>query len=153
MDHNVFAYMNISDVTKQTYCPRQVFGGTIEFNKSEFFVQYCANIPCRGDIRCNRRDCWEMLMAHGPYVQKEKTNASQQAVCPSLFFGRLLDYVHDSGIAPNTVFDQAQLEFFKTNFALNKCNVFSCTKRRLLCPTINKDCWEPVLNELKSQQR
>ena len=153
MEHNVFAYMNISDVTKQTYCPRQVFGGTIEFDKSDFFVQYCADIPCRGDIRCNRSDCWEMLMARGPYVQKEKTNASQQAVCPSLFFGRLLDYVHDSGLGPNTVFDQAQLEFFKTNFALKKCSGFSCTKRRLLCPSIDKDCWGPVLKELKSRQK
>ena len=71
-------YLDIAPTIKQTYCPRQYFYMSSDFEKTDFFVEYCAKISCHCDIEGNRKKCWKMLCNRGPYVQDENIKTQQQ---------------------------------------------------------------------------
>lgn len=88
----------VSDATKATYCPRQVYGKSLEFQEAPFFTSYCATVPCCGDIDCNRKACWKMLESGAPYVQDKAVEKMQNPTSMIEFAKRLDDYARDCGI-------------------------------------------------------
>lgn len=149
-------YLDIAPTIKQTYCPRQYFYMSPEFKETNFFVEYCANIPCRGDICRNRAACWEMLANHGPYVQDDMITVSQESACPSDFYGRLAEYAHDCGAAPEALFKRHQSEFARTEFATHMCPMSSiqCLGKTLKGRDwFENKCWPKLLAELKMHQK
>ena len=149
-------YLDIAPTIKQTYCPRQYFYMSPEFKETNFFVEYCANIPCRGDICRNRAACWEMLANHGPYVQDDMITVSQESACPSDFYGRLAEYAHDCGAAPEVLFKRHQSEFARTEFATHMCPMSSiqCLGKTLKGRDwFENKCWPKLLAELKMHQK
>lgn len=149
-------YLDIAPTIKQTYCPRQYFYMSPEFKETNFFVKYCANIPCRGDICRNRAACWEMLANHGPYVQDDMITVSQESACPSDFYGRLAEYAHDCGATPETLFKRHQSEFARTEFATHMCPMSSiqCLGKTLKGRDwFENKCWPKLLAELKMHQK
>lgn len=98
MSGDFWTYVDISDATKGTYCPRQVYNASSEFEKTEFFTRYCTKVPCCGDIECNRAACWKMLCNRGPYVQDENIKTQQQSISMDEFNKKLAEYARDCGI-------------------------------------------------------
>lgn len=156
MSGDFLTYVDISDTTKGAYCPRQVYNMSPEFKETPFFTQYCANVPCRGDICKNRAACWEMLASPAPYVQDDLIKVSQQPVCPSEFFGRLSEYAHDCCTAPEKIFKQFQSDFGRTEFCAHTCPMSSiqCLGKTLKGQLfIENTCWPKLLAELKVKQK
>ena len=148
--------IEFTDATKATYCPRQVYYMSPEFKETPFFTQYCANIPCRGDICKNRAACWEMLASPAPYVQDDLIKVSQQPVCPSEFFGRLSEYAHDCGCAPEKIFKQFRADFGATEFCAQACMIggIECFGKKLKGRQFfENNCWPNLLCELNSRQK
>ena len=143
--------IEITDMFKEMYCPRQYFYLDQKFKESDFFTKYCASVPCRGDIDCNRAACWEMLANRGPYVQDDMITVSQTPNCPSDFFGRLSEYAHDCGAVPEKIFKQYRSDFGGSNFACNQCTGFLCRTTNPF--VINDACWTHLLAELKTRQK
>ena len=149
-------YLDIAPTIKQTYCPRQYFYMSPEFKETDFFVKYCASVPCRGDICRNRAACWEMLASHGPYVQDDMIAVSQEPICPSDFYGRLAEYAHDCCISPEAAFKQYWAEFGRTEFCAHTCPMSSshCLGKTLKGRDwFENKCWPNLLAELKVKQK
>ena len=149
-------YLDIAPTIKQTYCPRQYFYMSPDFKETDFFVKYCANIPCRGDICRNRAACWEMLASHGPYVQDDMIAVSQEPTCPSDFYGRLAEYAHDCGVSPEAAFKQYWAEFGRTELCAHMCPMssFQCLGKTLKGRAwFENKCWPNLLAELKTRQK
>lgn len=149
-------YLDIAPTIKQTYCPRQYFYMSPEFKETDFFVKYCASVPCRGDICRNRAACWEMLASHGPYVQDDMITVSQEPTCPSDFYGRLAEYAHDCGVSPEVAFKQYGAEFGRTEFCAHTCPMSSihCLGKTLKGRDwFENKCWPNLLAELKVKQK
>ena len=157
MSRDFLTYVDINDTTKEAYCPRQVFYTSPEFKETEFFVKYCANVPCRGDIDCNRDECWKMVLnSEYPQVQDDLIKVSQKPKCPAEFFGRLSEYAHNCGDAPKKIFSQFQSDFGTTKFCAHTCpmGVLRCFGKELKGQQFfESTCWPNLLTELKTRQK
>lgn len=143
------------DEIKTKYCPRQYFYMNPGFKDSEFFIKYCASVPCRGDTGCNRAACWEILDSHGPYVQDDYVRIAQRATCPLDFFGRLSEYAHFCNAAPHEMFAVFQADIGGINFVKQQCkNSIACVMRTSESATrLNEKCWSVLSAELKEKQK
>ena len=147
---------SVSSEIKTKYCPRQYFYMDPKFKESNFYKRYCASVPCRGDIQCNRAACWEMLINRGPYVQDDLIKISQKPICPSDFFGRLSEYAHDCGAERQKMFNQYMSEFGHTEFCAHTCPLMpiECWGKKFKGQQFfDNTCWPNLLAELKERQK
>ena len=147
----------ITDKITKTYCPRQFFYMEPLFKSTPFFKNYCANIPCRGDIDCNRDECWKMTLdSEQTYVQDDLIKISQKPMCPAEFFGRLGAYAHDCGVKPEKIFKQFRADFGTTEFCSHLCTLgrIECFGKKLKGQQFFENtCWPNLLRELNSHQK
>lgn len=153
MDIKTLSCDLISKSIQENYCPRQFFYTMPEFKKSPFFTGYCANVPCRGDIECNRAACWNMLSSPAPYVQDSAVNVAQVVKCPAEFFGVLSDFEHMRGSSAQQLFRQFYNDFGSTEFCKADCPLgfsLNCVARKLESASGMHECWSKLLAELKA---
>lgn len=156
MSDNFLTYVDVTDATKGAYCPRQVYYMSPEFKETSFFTQYCANVPCRGDICKNRSACWEMLASKGPYVQDDYIKISQTPKCPADFFGQLAEYAHDCGCSAEKIFNQFRVDFGTTEFCAHTCPMgkVKCFVQRFKGElAFDSVCWPRLLKELQTRKK
>lgn len=156
MSVDFMACADVSETLKGAYCPRQYFYMTQKFKESDFYKRYCACVPCRGDIECNRAACWNILESRGPYTQDDYIRISQKPTCPSDFFGRLAEYANTCGVVPATAFSKFMADFGNTEFCAHTCPIGSvhCFGKELKGDEFIKNtCWSPLLAELKDRQK
>lgn len=111
MSGDFLTYVDISDAIKGAYCPRQYFYMSSDFEKTDFFVNYCTHIPCDCDIEGNRKECWKKLCNRGPYVQDENIKTQQQSISMDEFNKKLAEYVRDCGINQQVVNNKIKNRF------------------------------------------